>query len=502
MSKYYKENNKRGYLNEHILPDDSQVELQDIDYGGVSKDRNIPRVVDKLMRLVIWGIQYPNPSAAPDREIVTAIWSGSGQVFNIVRAQEDTEAGDHYVGDNIALLFTADMSREILIFEDFENSIAGSIAYTDDTDEDGEMEVVALPPDNEVSEEGYKKVLVSGGVGEAPYWAFAFAEEVGASKSVDIPPDYSVSPFYMGTDESPSGDDLFEIDSDWNKIHESQEGHAVNGIYDIAVQPSTNRIIVAGNQIEIFESDWTSFAFIPNSGRILIDPDDDDYMYVHYTGGIWKYHIGTQVLQWQNTTYKANGACISGTTGKLYVCGGTPSGINEINRSTGAWVRNLTTARGHGYIAWCNDHLYAAGARQFSKSIWKYDEATGALATSYDTGGGTNRVIIFGGNIFVCGQRTNTYNPAGGITGYKTIFRFNDILQLERAYDDGNTVYANNDMGIDLSKNYLVVTSKGAVDEDSATANVRWFNSELTKRNHILIYDNISTCVATAYTEK
>ena len=182
MAKYYRANNKRGYLNALVTPAASQLELQDIDYGGGARDRNIPAEADILMRLVIWGIQYPNPSADPNREIVSAVWSGSGQVFDIVRAQEGTEAKEHYIGDNVALLFTADMSREILIFEDFEDSPIGSIAYTEDTDEDGNMEVLNLLPDDEVSEEGYKKILVSAGAGEPPYWQFAFSFEVGAAK--------------------------------------------------------------------------------------------------------------------------------------------------------------------------------------------------------------------------------------------------------------------------------------------------------------------------------
>ena len=182
MAKYYRANNKCGYLATRLLPAESQVELQDLDYGGGTKDRNIPTIADKLMRLVIWGIQYPSPSADPDREIVSAVWSGSGQIFDITRAQEDTEAGEHYAGDNIALLFTADMSREILIFEDFENSPEGSVAYTEDTDVDGNMEVLALSPDDEVSEEGYKKILCSAGLGLPPYWQFAFDAEIGALK--------------------------------------------------------------------------------------------------------------------------------------------------------------------------------------------------------------------------------------------------------------------------------------------------------------------------------
>ena len=502
MAKYYRANNKKGYLNARVLPSDTQLELQDIDYGGGAKERGIPTIASELMRLVIWGVQYPNPSADPDREIISATWSGVGQVFNITRAQEGTEAGDHYVGDNIALLFTADMSREILIFEEFENSPDGSIAYTDDTDEDGEMEVIALLPDDEVSEEGYMKILVSGGIGEVPFWQFAFADEVGATKALDVAPDYTVSPFYMGTDESPSGNDLFEIDSNWNKLNEEQEGEAVSGILDIVVQPSTGRIIVVGTVTKIYESDWTHIGNIAGASTLLIDPDDDDYIYCSGGGGISKYKISTQVEQWSNTDYSAYGACISSATGKLYISGIIGDGINEIDRTTGVHVRNLEIARGHGRIAYHNEYIYATGSRQSSKSFWKYNETTGVLAASYDTGEGTNRVIIFGSKIFVCGQRTNSYNPAGGITGYKTIFRFNDFLQLERAYDDGNTVYWLNDMGLDLSKNYLVVTAKKAVDENSITANIRWFNSDLVLRNHALIYDATSTCVVTAYAEK
>jgi hypothetical protein len=181
---FYRANNKRGYLNARMVPSDSQMELQVIDYGGGAKDRNIPtHAADKLMQLVIWGIQYPNPSAAADREIVSAEWD-AGQVFDIVRAQEGTEAHDHYIGDNVALLLTAEMTREILILSDFTETPEGSIAYTEDTDvpPDGTMEVIHLLPDDEVSDEGYKKILVSGGPGEPPYWQFCWAMEVGGKK--------------------------------------------------------------------------------------------------------------------------------------------------------------------------------------------------------------------------------------------------------------------------------------------------------------------------------
>ena len=502
MAKYYRANNKKGYLNARILPSDTQLELQTIDYGGGAKDRNIPTIVDKLMRLVIWGIQYPNPSAAPDKEIISATWTGSGQVFDIVRAQEGTKAKEHYIGDNIALLLTADLSREILIFEDFEDSPDGSIAYTDDVDADGNMEVVALLPDDEVSiPEGYRKVLVSGGDGDSPYWQFVFASEVGASKAEEEEAVVVLDPFYIGTDESPSGDDLFEVDYDWVILHQDEKGQAVNGVYDIRIQPSTGRIIVSGSSTYIYESDWTYVNSIPQAGTsILIDPDDDDYIYICGPGGIYKYKISTQVQQWSNITYSAYGICISSDTGKLYICGIIGDGINEISRSDGTHVRNLELARGHGRIAYYNEHLYATGSRQSSKSIWKYNEASGALITSYDTGGGTNRVIIFEGNIFVCGQRSNSYNPAGGITGYKTIFRFSENLFLESAYDDGNSVYWLNDMEIDFSQDYLVVGSNGnAVDENGNTANLRWFDVALQLIDHARIYDSVSNSTVTAF---
>jgi len=179
----HRANYKKSYLQDTIYPTDIQMTLQDVDYGGGNKDRNIPQTSD-TMRLVLWSVAYPNPSADPDKEIVTAEWV-SGRIYNITRAQEGTKAGTHFTGDNIALLFTADMSSEILIFEDFAESDVGSIAYTKDTDADGDMEVVALGPDDEVSDpEGYKKILVSGGVGKFvdPYWQFAYASEVGANK--------------------------------------------------------------------------------------------------------------------------------------------------------------------------------------------------------------------------------------------------------------------------------------------------------------------------------
>lgn len=174
----YRENYKRGYLQSILSASALSITLETT--AGYTI-RDIPAIIGETMRLVIWGVQYPNPSADPNHEIVTATWTGSGQVFTIIRAQEDTTASIHYIGDNVALLLTADMSKEILIFADLENADIGSIGYTDDVDLDGDMEVVPLAPDDEVSDpEGYRKVLVSGGATSYyPYWQFCWADEVG-----------------------------------------------------------------------------------------------------------------------------------------------------------------------------------------------------------------------------------------------------------------------------------------------------------------------------------
>ena len=295
---------------------------------------------------------------------------------------------------------------------------------------------------------------------------------------------------YVGTDEALAGNDVFEIDYDWDKSQELVRGDVTYGVHDIKIQPSTGRIIVSGVATYIYDKNWTLEGTVAATGTILIDPDDDDYMYIGNAGGVFKYKISTRVLEWQNITYGAVGKCISSATNKLYICGGATVGIHEINRNNGAWVRNLGTAHGHR-IAYYDDHLYTTGARQGGKSVWRYNETSGALISDYDTGGITNRVIVWGNRIFVCGERSSNL----------TIWKFSATLVLQASYDDGNSVYWLNDMEVDTYRNQLVVTSKGdAVDEDANTANIRWFNSSLVLQDNALIYDSSSTCVVTAVT--
>jgi hypothetical protein len=66
-------------------------------------------------RVVIWNIvTFPNPADDPDAEIVTATYSGGPNIYNIVRAQEDTLQLVHAVGSEVALHYTAGVSDDDL----------------------------------------------------------------------------------------------------------------------------------------------------------------------------------------------------------------------------------------------------------------------------------------------------------------------------------------------------------------------------------------------------
>ena len=165
-----------------------EFEIEGVDYGpDPNRNRSIPKTAGETYICVIWGVQYPNPASDPNHEVVWAQYSGSGNIYTVQRAQENSVESTHYIGDNIAMLCTTALVSEVLIFDDFLLETLGSICYTEDTDLDGVSEVIALPPDNEVSvPEGYQKILVSDGASRSgkPYWQFAFADEVGAQRQV------------------------------------------------------------------------------------------------------------------------------------------------------------------------------------------------------------------------------------------------------------------------------------------------------------------------------
>jgi len=66
-------------------------------------------------RVVIWNmVAFPNPADDPDAEVVTASYSGVPNIYNIVRAQEDTLQVTHAVGSEVALHYTAGVSEDDL----------------------------------------------------------------------------------------------------------------------------------------------------------------------------------------------------------------------------------------------------------------------------------------------------------------------------------------------------------------------------------------------------
>jgi len=58
--------------------------------------------------IVVWDIDtFPNPADDPNTEIMEAAYSGTGNVYDVVRAKEDTIAVEHSSGDQVALHMTA-----------------------------------------------------------------------------------------------------------------------------------------------------------------------------------------------------------------------------------------------------------------------------------------------------------------------------------------------------------------------------------------------------------
>ena len=78
--------------------------------------------------LVIWdAVIYPNPADDPNTEIVEAQYSGTPNVFDIVRGKEDTVDVEHAAGSEVALHFTAGMLNTLLNDE----SVAAGITSGD-----------------------------------------------------------------------------------------------------------------------------------------------------------------------------------------------------------------------------------------------------------------------------------------------------------------------------------------------------------------------------------
>jgi len=101
---FLRKNFSRGYLNSGITESSTQI--------TVNSGHTLPTDSGQF-RLVIWDhIHYPDPADDPNVEIVTAIYSGVPNVYNIIRAQEDTAATTHDIGCRCGLHYTAGVSLD------------------------------------------------------------------------------------------------------------------------------------------------------------------------------------------------------------------------------------------------------------------------------------------------------------------------------------------------------------------------------------------------------
>lgn len=79
----------------------------------MNNGHNFPLVTTSLFRLIIWdSLTYPNPADDPNLEIVTANYSGSLNVYTIIRAQESTVAVAHSSGASCAMTITAGVIQQ------------------------------------------------------------------------------------------------------------------------------------------------------------------------------------------------------------------------------------------------------------------------------------------------------------------------------------------------------------------------------------------------------
>ncbi len=108
MAAFLRKNFARGSLKNLLTAIATSITL---DVG-----HTLPTAVGSF-RVVIWDMEtFPNPVDDPDTEIVTASYSGVPNVYNIVRAQEDTIQVAHAIGSEVALHVTAGLSEDDMTY--------------------------------------------------------------------------------------------------------------------------------------------------------------------------------------------------------------------------------------------------------------------------------------------------------------------------------------------------------------------------------------------------
>jgi len=108
---FLRKNFARGTLSSNLLVGAISLTVQ--------AGHSLPTTVVRSFRLVIWNnTSFPDPADDTGLEIVTAFYSGTPNLYNIIRAQEDTSDVAHSSGHRVALHYTAGVSESDLLVYD------------------------------------------------------------------------------------------------------------------------------------------------------------------------------------------------------------------------------------------------------------------------------------------------------------------------------------------------------------------------------------------------
>jgi len=102
MKKYLRKNFGFGTLASSITAESTQITL--------NAGHNFPITLNYFILLIWDSAIYPDPNNDPDKEFVEAVYSGTLNVYTIVRAQESTTAVEHSSGAKCGMFYSAGIS--------------------------------------------------------------------------------------------------------------------------------------------------------------------------------------------------------------------------------------------------------------------------------------------------------------------------------------------------------------------------------------------------------
>ena len=140
MSRFLRVNFAEALLSEAISDNAATIK--------VVTGHSLPTAVGK-MRLATWDAEtYPNPADDPQAEFIEAEYSGTPNIYNVLRAQEGTSAYAHAALSRVAMHYTAGVSEADL-----------SILGTKEVNEAAIADKSVLTYDENTNKLVYKKVL-------------------------------------------------------------------------------------------------------------------------------------------------------------------------------------------------------------------------------------------------------------------------------------------------------------------------------------------------------